>query len=75
VEEKKKTGMPRVNIKNVLTQHGVRDKRTDNYVAHTTKPNTCFGVRQVAVLVCDETQQGDLIGDLADFLVGTHKST
>jgi hypothetical protein len=51
--------MTRVNIKNVLTQHGVRDKVTDNYVEHTTKPNTCFGVRQTAVLVCDETQSSD----------------
>ncbi len=56
--KQKKTGMSRVNIKNVLTQHGVRDKHTD-YVVHTTKTNTCFGVRQDAVLVCDETQSID----------------
>jgi hypothetical protein len=66
--------MTRVDIKNVLTQHGVRVQRTDNYVADTTKPDTCFGVRQAVVLVCDETKQAILIVDVVDLLAGTHKS-
>jgi hypothetical protein len=75
VEEKKKTGITRVDIENVLTQHGVRVWRTDIYVTHTTKPDTCFGVRQVEVLVCDETKQTILIVDLTDFLVCKYVGT
>ena len=46
----------------------------NDYPTHTTKPDTCFGVRQDTVLVSDETKQVILIVDLVDFLVGTHKN-
>ncbi len=49
--------------------------RTDIYVTHTTKPDTCFVVRQVGVLVCDETKQTISIVDLTDFLVCKYVGT
>ncbi len=75
-EEQKKTGIPRVNIINVLTQSRVRTYLTDTYVAHTTKSDICFGVCQpvVTLLGVHETKQVILIVDLSDFLVDTHKN-
>ncbi len=50
------TGIPRVNIKNVLTQHRVRPQLKDHYVTHTTKSDVCFGVGQVTVTLLGERQ-------------------